>query len=195
MYVCMYMYGYVSEQQRRRKEIQQSSWTSIYSRTSRNPHFRCRVLFLSYRVHTHITTYMYDKMRKYRALMYSTYVSAFSKEDANKYCTILYKYMYHTYMHTYITFLRIGTSDHSRKLSNTGWLSVYEVWNYWLRKLPCCPIVFNSAASDYYMHTYICTYDTCMLVCLFVGTTAFRMFPMSMGPDFRTGIPDEHVFM
>lgn len=68
----------------------------------------------------HITTYMYDKMRKYRALMYSTYVSAFSKEEANKYCTILYKYMYHTYMHTYITFLRIGTSDHSRKLSNTA---------------------------------------------------------------------------
>lgn len=188
-----YMYGYVSEQQRRRKEIQQSSWTSIYSRTSRNPHFRCRVLFLSYRVHTHITTHMYDKMRKYRALMYSTYVSAFSKEEANKYCTILYKYIYHTYMHTYITFLRIGTSDHSRKLSNTAdWVCTR------FETIDCgsCPAVllFSIALplTTTCIHTSV---HTCMLVCLFVGTTAFRMFPMSMGPDFRTGIPDEHVFM
>lgn len=35
-------------------------------------------------VHTQITTHMYDKMRKYRALMYSTYVSAFSKEEGQQ---------------------------------------------------------------------------------------------------------------
>lgn len=64
-----------------------------------------------------------------------------------------------------------------------------------------CPIVFNSAASDYYytyIHTYIPTYIpkyivTYMLASWFVGTTAFRVFPMSMGLECRTGIQDEHV--
>lgn len=97
--------------------------------------------------------------------------------------------MYHTYMHTYITFLRIGTSDHSRKLSNTAdWVCTR------FETIDCgnCPAVllFSIALplTTTCIHTYV---HTCMLVCLFVRWD--DSFP-NVSDEHGTWLPDGNTW-